>query len=1126
MRLLLVLFLLSLSISLSAQSDSTITSKVDTIKKATKELPLEPGRKMMLKTTKGTWMSLDVSPNGQQIAFDLLGDIYILPIQGGRAKRIIGDLSFESHPKFSPDGKSICFTSDRSGSENIWIADITNLDSLKFEQITKDNDQNYQSAEWTPDGEYIVAAKGVRNLKLFLFHKDGGGGMQLISKPENLKTIEPSFGKNEQYIWISQRNGDWSYNAQMPEYQLATYDRETGELETKTSRYGSAFAPTLSPDGQWLVYGTRHNTQTGLVRRNLQTGEENWLAYPVQRDEQESRARLGVYPSMSFTPDSKRILVSYGGGIHAIDMTSGQARQIPFEVNETIDYGPELRFDYPVSDDSTFEITQIRDPRISPDGKKISFSALNRLYVADYPYGTPSRISDHTFTEAMPTWSPDSRSIAFVSWENEGGHIYVADLSTGVARLKKLTTKEAFYSDPNWDFNTNRIIFTTGSAQSYVNAIGPFAFGATEELAWIDPISGGITSIGMTHGRTNAHFVKGSERIYLNHPAKGLISVRWDDSDEKQHVKISGITTYPALHMEQHCMLVASETEPAKKPSDATLITMHPDGKTALALINNEIYTVAIPTIGGEIPSINVSNPQNSSFPSRKLTEIGGEWPHWTGDGHRVIWSLGNSVFDYHINDAVVYEKEQKKLKALAVAAKKDSTSTTEKIDSALLAESYHAKEYPIKVMAERDVPVGKLLLTNARILSMSGEGVIENGDIYIVNNRIKAVGASGTLQVDTDAETINMTGKTISPGFVDTHAHMWPNWGLHKNEVWIYAANLAYGVTTTRDPQTATTDVLTYEDMVEAGQILGPRIYSTGPGVGFWSYRIKDQKHADRVLEQYSKYYDTKTIKMYMAGNRQERQWIIKAAKEQNIMPTTEGGLDFKLNMTQILDGYPGHEHALPIYPIYDDVLQLLVESGVAVTPTLLVAYGGPWAENYFYSRHSPQYDKKLNYFTPKAELDAKSRRRPGWFMDEEHVFQKHAETARQIVEKGGTVGVGSHGQLQGLGYHWELWAVASGGMSTLDAMRTATILGARAIGLEKDLGSIEAGKLADLVIMEKNPLEDIHHTNTITHVMKNGRLYIGDNLDEIYPRQINAGTFFDSSDIPSTNLPGIQKR
>jgi hypothetical protein len=548
------------------------------------------------------------------------------------------------------------------------------------------------------------------------------------------------------------------------------------------------------------------------------------------------------------------------------------------------------------------------------------------------------------------------------------------------------------------------------------------------------------------------------------------------------------------------------------------------------------------------VPSISVADPASSSFPSRQLTEIGGEFPAWEINSNKLHWSLGNGHWIFDIDAAEAFEDSLQTAKRAIDLRKADSLSNLEAMDKAARAAydslakvksksdttaktapkepKYEPTEFQVKVFFPKDKPSGVVLLKNGRIITMKGNEVIERGDVLIINNRIKAVGKRGSLKVPEGAKVIDCTDKTLLPGFVDTHSHMWPFWGLHKNQVWLYAANLAYGVTTTRDPQTATTDVLTYGDMVDAGQIVGPRIYSTGPGVGYWAYNLKDLDQTRNILKQYSKYYNTKTIKMYLVGNRQQRQWVIEAAKEQKLMPTTEGGLDFKLNMTQLFDGYPGHEHSLPIFPLYKDVTRTIAEAKMTVTPTLLVSYGGPWAENYYYTTENVYSDKKLQFFTPYEELAAKSRRRVGslggWFIKDDHVFSKHAQGIKSLVDQGGLAGIGSHGQLQGLGYHWELWSVASGGMSNLQALQVATILGATGLGLDKELGSLEVGKLADVLIMDANPLENIRNTNSIRYVMKDGRLFEGSTLNEIYPtpRKLNTDAWRKDGPVVNTGV------
>jgi hypothetical protein len=548
---------------------------------------------------------------------------------------------------------------------------------------------------------------------------------------------------------------------------------------------------------------------------------------------------------------------------------------------------------------------------------------------------------------------------------------------------------------------------------------------------------------------------------------------------------------------------------PGSQPDPAGEIIINPDSSKVLALVGNYVYSVTMPMIGGETPSINVSDPSSSAFPTKRLTMVGGDFVGWTNDGKQAYWSIGRSFlrWDPVVADSMDKVKQRTdsiradSLKTDAFKALADSVQKRlrSRSDSLSKQPAYEPERINVAIRVARDVPKGTVVLRGARIISMKGDEVIENGDVVVTDNRIVSVGPQGSAPAG--ARVIDVAGKTIVPGFVDVHAHPWPTWGIHETQVWKYLANLAWGVTTTRDPQTSTTDVLTYADLVETGEILGPRIFHTGPGV-FWDEDFKSLEDTRQALRRYSEFYGINTIKMYMTGNRKQRQWVIQAAKELGLMPTIEGGLDFKMNLTAVIDGYPGSEHSYPIMPLYNDAVQLIAQSGITYTPTLLVSYGGPWSENYFYEHNDIHDNPKVQRFMPHDEIDQRAERR-SWFRDNQYVFPRIAASANAILKAGGHIGLGGHGQMDGLGDHWELWAMAAGGMTPHDVLRVATIQGANAIGMEQDLGSLEPGKLADLIVLDANPLEDIHNTNTVRYVMKNGRLYEGQTLNEVWPRQ-----------------------
>ena len=1060
------------------------------------DLPLAPARLLEMTATEGSWMSVDVSPDGQTVVFDLLGDLWTVPMAGGEATQLTRGMGFDAMPRFSPDGESVVYVSDRDGDENLWILSMDLTDTT---QLTRGEGESYLSPEWTPDGDYVVATQGS---KLRMWHRDGGGGVQLVEEPGNLRMVGAAFGADDRYIWYSGRLAQGSlYNNGLDLYQLAVYDRDTGEIAGRSNRFGSAMRPTLSPDGRWLVYATRHVADTGLRLRDLATGEESWLAYPVQRDDQESGSSRDLYPGMAFTPDSEAVVAFYGGGLWRIPVDGSAPTEIPFRADVALPMGPLVDFEYPIEDTPTFVAKQIRDAVPSPDGERLAFTVLNDLYVMEMPDGTPRRLAEDLDAVLQhPTWSPDGASIAFASWrDGEGGQLW-RTRADGGGSPQQLTSAPALYTYPKWSPDGNRILAERAAARAYEASIQRGNLGEPTDLVWVPAAGGEVTLVAPASGLSNFHFTSDPDRIFAN-DGDGLLSMRWDGTDRKGIVNVRGRTS-----------------SNGSQGQEASAIFMAPSGDQALAQVVYDLYVVTVPRVGGEVPTINVANPDRATFPAMKLTEVGAQFPVWGPEAETVHWSIGNAHVVYDLAAARAFADSLEAAEAAAEEADEEEEAEEEAEDEDQEESRYRPLEFRIEIDVDRDIPQVVVALTNARLITMDGEEVVERGDVVIRNNRIAAVGASGSVDIPGDATVLDMTGKTIVPGYVDTHAHLRASYGFHRAQPWSYAANLAFGVTTTRDPQTGSTDVLSYEDMVRAGRMLGPRIYSTGPGV-FSSENVESLDHTRDVMRRYAEYYDTKTIKMYGAGNREQRQWIIEAARELELMPTTEGGLDLMLNLTMAQDGYAGTEHNLPGMPLYDDVVQLVAQSYMATTPTLLVTYGGPWAENYFYSREDVLGDEKMVAFTPFEDLQARALRRPGptgsgnngWFRDDQYPFPLIADFVDRVVEAGGRAGIGSHGQLQGLGYHWELWAMGMGpDMTPHEALRIATIIGAESLGLDGDLGSIEVGKLADLVVLDANPLDDLRASDDIHRVVLNGRVYDDDTLDEVWPRQRTAGPFY----------------
>jgi hypothetical protein len=627
----------------------------------------------------------------------------------------------------------------------------------------------------------------------------------------------------------------------------------------------------------------------------------------------------------------------------------------------------------------------------------------------------------------------------------------------------------ASYSEPVWSPDGKRIVSLRAPRREKLERATDGGPTAGTDLVWFSADGGDAHVIMPARGAGGPHFTSDNDRIFLTTPG-GLISLRFDGTDRRSHIRVVGKHGYSG-----------------NEPDSADLILMRPDGRWALAQVTNQLYLFAIPQAGGEAPKVDVSA---SAVPIKKLSDVGADYASWSDNGREITWAVGSSVFRLRF-ESVIFESpadaEKDDAKKDGAEAKTDKTKPK-------------PEEIAIAIERPRSKPTGSVVLRGAKVVTMRGDEVISDAAIVVTDNRIVAVGPEDKVKAPEGAKEIDVSGNTIVPGFIDTHPHWFEiRRGVLDLQAWPFFATLAYGVTAGRDPQTGTNDMFAYQDLIDAGELVGPRAFSTGPGV-FSQNDFQSPEQLDETVAKYKKYYRTNTLKSYMIGNRKQRQWMIEACRKHEVMPTTEGGLDVKLNLTHALDGFSGNEHSLPVVPLGDDVVQLIAKTGISYTPTLLVAYGGPFGETYYFTSTDIHSDTKMRRFVPHDVIDRKVRR-SAWFHKDEHIFPRISESALRILKAGGHVCVGAHGEMQGIGYHWELWSLASGGWTPLEALRAATIHGAEAIGYAQDLGSIEPGKLADLVVLSKDPLADIHNTTAIRYVMKNGELFEGDSLDRVWP-------------------------
>ncbi len=1033
-------------------------------------LPLQPTRKITFDTDEGTWISLDVAPDGRTMVFDLLGDLYALGAKGGTARPIAQGMAFEGQPAFSPDGAMIAYTSDRSGAENVWIARPDGSDARQISH--NDGPNEYVSPAWSADGKAIYASlyRADRNsAELWRFDVAGAGPGEELTGGK-YSAVGAKASPDGRYLYVAEGGGSvFEDDVTLPLWSIHRLDLKTQADETLITNQGSAMRPVLSPDGRQLAYAVRLDGQTALRLRDLATGADRQLAYPVQRDGQEGVPSRDLMPGYAFTPDGKALMAAFGGKIHRIDVASGQDTVTPFSAHVDLDIGPFLRLPLK-AETGPVRARLIQAPQASPDGRRLAFSALGHLYVMDLrPGAAPHRLTTGDRPEFQPAWSLDGRTIAYVSWTaREGGFLWSAPADGG-GSPHRLVDTAAYYTNPAFSLDGGSLLaLRSGVFDRLHTAQEPLwtgrNFGGLRQAELIAlPVAGGpgrIVASGLMSG--DPQFTAQRGQVFVN-TDKGLESIALDGSgDRKTVLSVVGLGYYFIDH---------------HTPPDELRIS--PDGRWALAQSAQQLHLIAMPQAKDAATPIDLTSP---TVAHRKLTSVGADFLGWADGGRSVTWAVGSTFY-------------RRPLAGIAL----DAPGAPSRGDNPTVGrggvEAFHAE-----VEVPRDTARGVLVLRGATAITMNGDQVIPDADLVVADGRIVAVGPRGRIAIPSDAIVRDVTGRFITPGFVDVHDHFGEvRRGVLDTDDWGMRATLAYGVTTAFDPSTLSIDMLAYQDLLEAGDMLGPRLYSTGTAVfSFNDFRSLDETKA--VLSRYVDHYRTRNLKEYRTGDRQVRQWMAMAAHDLGLMPTTEGAIDMKLDLTQVLDGYSGNEHSLSAVPLYRDVVQLFAQSKVSYDLTLQISHGGPPAGESFIAATRPHEDPKVLDFYPHFIAD-KLFTRVHWVDPQESVYPQVAASIAKIQRAGGVVGIGSHGNYPGIGYHWELQAMASGGMTPSEVLKAATLGSAETIGRASEIGSIEPGKFADLVILTADPRSDIRNAGSILQVMKNGRLYDAANLAELWP-------------------------
>nr|MBA2305168.1 PD40 domain-containing protein [Acidobacteriota bacterium] len=499
------------------------------------------GRPVSFTTTEGTWMNVDVAPDGRTVVFDLLGDIYTLPIAGGKATRLTDGRPYDMQPRWSPDGRSIAFTSDRSGSDNIWVMAA---DGSGLEAVTREKDGGLTAPAWAPDGQYLAVRRDPTynrrgSAELWLYHRSGGTGVRLTARDAQggLNPNGPVFSPDGRWIYFS--HGQRVLDSTWAPWQVWRLDRRTGDLTPVTTGFSGAVRPSMSRDGRRLAYVRRDHATSTLVLRDLETGAARDIRPGLDRDDQRGTTDYDAYPGFAFMPDNRSIVIGAGGKLRRVPLDGGAETDVPFSADVAFDL-PERPYVEQRIEDGDVRARVIRWPGFTPDGRSLVFEAFGKIWIQESG-GRPRPLTTEPQREYAPAISPDGRWVAYVSWDDRtGGQLWKRPLAGGKPQM--LTRVARQYANPSWAADGSKIVVAWRSpnygATANLTEDDPY-----HEIVWVSADGGDTHAVSVARPRSAGRwypvprFAAGDERICFITAASDtrndFVCARLDGSDRR-----------------------------------------------------------------------------------------------------------------------------------------------------------------------------------------------------------------------------------------------------------------------------------------------------------------------------------------------------------------------------------------------------------------------------------------------------------------------------------------------------------------------------------------------------------------------------------------------------------------